>query len=188
MILLKKYSRWTYYFIRHIARLPADLFLWKNNIHFTSKINRGVVVRSSSVGKYIYIGNNCSINRAGISNYCSIAPGVMIGGMEHSVDWLSTSAHLSQFNSKNNVTHIGPDVWIGANVTIKQGVKVGCGAVIGAGAVVLKDVPPYSISVGVPAKHLRFRFSDEVISELLVSKYWEEKPKLASAILEGIDS
>lgn len=67
---------------------------------------------------------------------------------------------------------IGNDVWIGDNVIIKNGVKIGDGAVVGLGAVVTKDVPPYAVVAGVPAKVIKYRFSDEIISELLELEWW----------------
>ena len=68
---------------------------------------------------------------------------------------------------------IGADVWIGANALIKGGVSIGVGAVIGAGAVVVKDIPPYAIVGGVPAKIIKYRFPDDIIELLLLSKWWE---------------
>ncbi|WP_234463862.1 CatB-related O-acetyltransferase [Paracoccus caeni] len=68
---------------------------------------------------------------------------------------------------------IGHDVWIGANAVITRGVKVGTGAVIGAGAIVTKDVPPYAIVGGVPAKLLRMRFDEETVAKLLASEWWD---------------
>ena len=73
---------------------------------------------------------------------------------------------------------VGHDVWIGAKVFIRDGVSVGSGAVVGAGAVVVKDIPDYAIVAGVPAKVIRYRFSDEIISKLLSLQWWnwpEEK-------------
>ena len=69
-------------------------------------------------------------------------------------------------------TKIGNDVWIGANAIIQSGVTIGDGAIIGSGAVVTKDVPPYAIVVGVPAKILKYRFNKEQIKELLQLKWW----------------
>jgi acetyltransferase-like isoleucine patch superfamily enzyme len=77
------------------------------------------------------------------------------------------------FNNIFSKTIIGSDVWIGVDVKIKSGLNIGTGAVIGAGAVVTKDVPAYSVVVGVPAKHLKFRFKEEIIEQLLHSKWWE---------------
>ncbi|MCZ7153797.1 CatB-related O-acetyltransferase, partial [Salmonella enterica] len=70
----------------------------------------------------------------------------------------------------------GNDVWIGANVFISRGVRVGDGAVIAAGSVVTKSVRPYEVVGGVPAKHIRFRFEPNVISELLALRWWNYEP------------
>lgn len=70
-------------------------------------------------------------------------------------------------------TIIGHDVWIGHSVIIKQGVTVGTGAVIGMGSIVTKDVAPYAIVAGSPAKEIRKRFNNEIIQKLLESKWWE---------------
>jgi serine acetyltransferase len=66
-------------------------------------------------------------------------------------------------------------VWIGCNAVIMEGVKVGNGAVVGAGAIVTKDVKPYEIVVGIPAKHLRYRFDKEIIDNIEKSKWWEKE-------------
>ena len=70
-------------------------------------------------------------------------------------------------------TSIGNDVFIGANVTVLDGVKIEDGAVIGAGAVVVKDVPPYAVVVGVPARIIKYRFDQQTIGELLKRKWWD---------------
>ena len=67
---------------------------------------------------------------------------------------------------------IGNDVWIGDGAFIKNGVTIGDGAIIGARAVVTKDIPPYAIVVGVPAKILKYRFSEQIIDRLLNTKWW----------------
>jgi acetyltransferase-like isoleucine patch superfamily enzyme len=116
------------------------------------------------------------------------------------MNWLST--HTFQYNQnwfpdvesyvgierKNKHLHhpktvIGSDVWVGNGAMIKSGVKVGHGAVIGAGAMVTKDVEPYSVVAGVPAKHVKFRFEPEIIEALLATKWWLRNP----ANLNGID-
>ncbi|MBO5552095.1 MAG: CatB-related O-acetyltransferase [Lachnospiraceae bacterium] len=71
-------------------------------------------------------------------------------------------------------TRIGSDVWLGNDVRIMGGVKIGDGAVVGTGALVTKDIPPYSINVGVPAKTIKYRFTEEQIEKLLTSKWWEK--------------
>ena len=75
-------------------------------------------------------------------------------------------------------TYIGNDVWIGENVTIKDGVKIGNGAVIGTAAVVTKDVPPYAIVAGVPAKIIKYRFDDKKIQLLQDIKWWDWSPEM----------
>ena len=74
---------------------------------------------------------------------------------------------------ENQGVEIGNDVWIGEAVFINDGVKIGTGAVVGAHSVVTKDVPPYAIVAGVPAKMIRYRFDEETIQKLLESKWWE---------------
>ncbi|MGN1275552.1 MAG: CatB-related O-acetyltransferase, partial [Floccifex sp.] len=84
--------------------------------------------------------------------------------------------HCEKEFRKQSRTVIGNDVWIGNNVTILAGVSVGDGAVLAAGAVVTKDVPPYAIVGGVPAKILRFRFDDGTIKELQKLEWWNKNP------------
>ncbi|MBQ9360106.1 MAG: CatB-related O-acetyltransferase [Lachnospiraceae bacterium] len=71
-------------------------------------------------------------------------------------------------------TQIGSDVWLGNGVRIMGGVRIGDGAVVGAGALVTKDIPPYSINVGVPAKTIKYRFTEDQIEKLLADKWWEK--------------
>ena len=123
-----------------------------------------------------------------IGKFCSIACGAkfIFTSANHKLGSLSTYPFPLFFEEwdldKSNVTDawdnkgdivIGNDVWIGYEAVIMQGVTIGDGAIIGTRAVVTKDVPPYSIVGGVPAKPIRKRFSDEVISQLLVIKWWD---------------
>jgi acetyltransferase-like isoleucine patch superfamily enzyme len=126
-----------------------------------------------------------------IGNYCSVASNVSIGLPDHPASLICTSPvfydnsqPLPYFFVKNktiadisNVTHIGSDVWIGQGVMIKSGVTIGTGSIVGAGSIVTKDVPPYSIVAGIPARTIRLRFSAKLINELIDSKWWEEDPK-----------
>jgi acetyltransferase-like isoleucine patch superfamily enzyme len=128
-----------------------------------------------------------------MGRYCSIAEGLETGWDGHPVDWASSSmvgyvdnihnwAVLSgrgdvkaslRFNSLKGIVEIGNDVWIGHGVFISPGVKIGDGAIIGARAVVTKDVPPYAVVGGVPARILKYRFDNKVIERLLSLAWWQ---------------
>lgn len=146
---------------------------------------------SGSLGRCSYMGADCKIN-AEIGRYCSIASDVYtISGRHPTTDWVSTSpvfysdecqcgtSYVSEklFDESSQKTIIGNDVWIGARAIIISGVKIGDGAVIAAGAVVTKDVEPYTIVGGVPAKPIRKRFTDEQIDALNKLKWWDKDDK-----------
>lgn len=140
----------------------------------------------SIIGNYTYIAPDTRIQSAIIGKFCSIGPNNVIGYGEHPIKYLSTSpmfyhtgnifgktfADDEKFERYQQIT-IGNDVWVGANVYIKNAVVIGDGSVIAAGAVVVKDVPPYAIVGGVPAKIIKYRFPEDIIHALLVIKWWE---------------
>ena len=143
-----------------------------------------------SVGNYSYgplqvlLSNNQ--NRLTIGNFCSIASEVVfIPGSDHPVDTISTfpfkvmCLHQQQGEaiSKGDIV-VDDDVWIGHGSTILSGVHIGQGAVVAAGSVVTKDVPPYAIVGGVPAKVIKYRFSPEIIEELLKIDYSKMDEKM----------
>ncbi len=150
------------------------------------KIYSGCQIVDSSIGDYTYCSYDTTINNANIGKFCSIAGNVIIGAAEHPITWVSTSPVFENVkNSGTNVrfaneemlpvkrTDIGNDVWIGAGAMIKQGVTIGNGAIVGAMAMVTKDVPPYAIVAGIPAKVIRYRFDEVTIKELEKTKWWE---------------
>lgn len=151
-----------------------------------NKLSAGTFVFRSRIGLGTYIAN-ARVQSASVGRFCSIGPGSRIGGLgRHPTDWVSTNpsfySNLNQnglsFCSQNyyeelsNVT-VGNDVWIGARVLVLDGVSIGDGAIIAAGSVVVKDVKPYEIVGGVPAKHIRDRCTMDVVSQLKTLSWWD---------------
>lgn len=174
-------------------------FFNDNKISKKAMISRGVSVTNSNIDEYVNIAHNAEIQKshierrtsigrytkvrgAEIGAYCAVSWDVTIGADHHPTNRISGSAAFFQKRfglveqnlSKGEVpvTKIGNDVLIGCNSVIKAGVKVGNGAIIGSGAVVLSDVEPYEIVGGVPAKHIGWRFDEEVRNRLNESEWW----------------
>ena len=147
-----------------------------------------IVGPNVKIGKHTRILSGRLWNDIVIGRYCGISHNVHIAPGEHALQYLSVldyfyskaDYYLEEMRAKK--TFIGNDVLIGVNAVVKSGVRVGDGAVIGSNAVVLKDVPAYSIVVGVPAKIVKYRFSEEIIAKLLQLKWWE----MDERILKGL--
>lgn len=145
-----------------------------------------------SIGAFSYTGPGCVFTSTKIGRYCSIAANVTIGPTQHPVTRFSTHlftfGSLGPFNGSEEferirrrdapfkggtITTIGNDVWIGAGAVIMRGITVGDGAIIGTAAVVTKDVPPYTVVGGVPAKVIKRRFSADIVADLLDTRWWD---------------
>ena len=153
-------------------------------------------INTVEVGQYTYGRINALTfndqNKLKIGHFCSIGPNVMfVVSADHYLDRISTFPFMVKVTqtvtteglSKGDIT-VEDDVWIGYGATILSGVHIGQGAVIAAGTVVTKDVPPYAIVAGVPAKVIKYRFSQEWIDYFLTLDYGKLD---ASLIKEHVD-
>ncbi|HIQ81017.1 MAG TPA: CatB-related O-acetyltransferase [Candidatus Scatavimonas merdigallinarum] len=149
------------------------------------------MIYSSCIGRYTYTGRNFTAWHCTVGGFCSVSWNVSIGGANHDYTKTTTHAflyspdfgmlpegHAPGYNRFKEKCVIGNDVWIAANACICRGVTVGDGAVVAAGAVVTKDVDPYTIVAGVPAKPVRKRFSEDIIAVLQKSKWWNYPEKV----------
>lgn len=157
------------------------------NIH----ISKGSQVDATSeIGANTYIGQNSFITKSKIGRYGSIANNVSIGQGEHTINRISTSSIFykspwTELTAENCV--IGADVWIGVDAIVLRGVEVGTGVVIGANAVVTKNVPDFAVVAGVPARIIKYRFSDLQQTAILNSKWWDFEPIEAAEIIARLE-
>lgn len=150
-------------------------------------------IKDSVVGGYTYIQNNCILEKCKIGSFCSLGDNVKVLSATHPTkDFVSTCPAffstvcqcLTTFTDRNLFDEfrrvqgygciIGNDVWIGSNVIILGGVTIGHGAIVAAGSIVNKDVPPYAIVAGIPAKIIRYRFDQYQIKRLLDNPWWNK--------------
>jgi acetyltransferase-like isoleucine patch superfamily enzyme len=149
-------------------------------------LGEDVWLKNCSIGESSYVGSNSRVQRAKIGRYTSIGPNVHIVLGNHPTSFVSTHPTFYANNKafpcfsdkvyfeEYGKVEIGNDVWIGKNVIIPGDVEIGDGAIVVAGAVVTRDVEPYSIVGGVPAKHIRYRFNEPMRRALLKDKWWNK--------------
>lgn len=172
------------YFWSKILKKVRGVAIKNSVIHVSSKVESGSLFVNSTMLRHSFCGYNCEVINVDIGSFCSIANGVIIGGGMHPTDWVSTSPVFysgrdsikKKYSEHQRTTpekvSIGHDVWIGQNALVKQGVSIGTGAVIGMGSIVTKNVAPYSIVAGCPAKIIKTRFDDALVKRLLDSEWW----------------
>lgn len=153
-----------------------------------TQVGEKTSIVESTVGDYSYLVDHCHVQYATVGKFCSIASHVRINPPNHAM-WRASQHHMTyrrvqyrldevddealfDWRRADHVT-VGHDVWMGHGAIVLPGVTVGHGAVIAAGAVVSKDVAPYSIVGGVPAKPIRDRFPIEVQTALLQIAWWD---------------
>ncbi len=153
-----------------------------------NEVGEKCIFLESEIGDYTYFGENCDVAHTKMGKFCSVAKGVRINPSNHPME--RASQHHFTYrkrkygiseendrevfqNRKDKQVNIGHDVWIGHNATIMPGVSIGSGAVIGSGSIVTKDVEPYTIVAGNPAKFIRKRFSEDISRELLKINWWD---------------
>lgn len=158
-------------------------------LHSTVKIWDHSTVTACKIDKYTYVSSNTVVSYCDIGAFCSISSYCQIGGASHPMMYVSTSPvfvlghNAFGYNLAEHAyepykkTIIGNDVWIGTHCAIRSGVNINDGAIIGMGSVVTKDIGPYEIWAGNPARFIRKRFDDEIIEKLLQTKWWEKSDK-----------
>lgn len=173
-------------------RLGYMSFVYRSVIGKNVIVYDNVLISDSSIGDYSYVGSHGRISRVTMGKFCSIASDVYMGLGRHPLNLRSTypgfyknsqgyykvaPEYISDFPEYEQIV-VGNDVWVGTRAMVMDGVTIGDGAVVAAGAVVTKDIPPYAIVGGVPAKIIRFRFSQDKIDSLLRSQWWND-PKFS---------
>ncbi len=174
--------------IRH--HFPEANYVWSPDVSLDARLGKGVGIAKDVVvnagvdlGDFSYVNRGAILFSGKIGRFCSIAHYSQIGAEQHPVRHLSTSPFIygkgnlvgSPFNYEEfpEPPVIGSDVWIGSSAVILQGVTVGHGAIVASGAVVTKNVEPFKIVGGVPAREIGQRFPVEVINRLLDLAWWE---------------
>jgi len=197
IIYLANYIRYKMKYKGH--QVSPRSFLYNVELGKKNVICGGNYLRDCKIGSYTYISGNdgggivSGYNNVAIGKFCSIGTNIeIITASSHHKEFISTFPFYSMRNSfcfdeergrrftEIRPVTIGNDVWIGSNVTILPRVTVPDGAIVGAGSVVSRDIEPYSIAAGCPAKTIGFRFEKETRDQLLRIKWWdwpEEKIK-----------
>jgi acetyltransferase-like isoleucine patch superfamily enzyme len=184
IILECKRLKTTYKYRKNNLILSLNCIITDSKFGQNNFLGENVSLINSSIGDYSYVNRNSKLRNTKMGKFCSIGPNVQIILGKHPFDYVSshpvfysnnkpfpTFAELNYIKEYGNVT-IGNDVWIGEGVLIPSGVKIGNGAVVTARAVVTKDVEPYTVVGGVPAKLIKSRFDYDTVQQIEQSEWW----------------
>jgi virginiamycin A acetyltransferase len=193
--------------LRANGQIKPDTLLKGVNIRGNVTVGNNCILKFVDIAGKVHIGNYTTINGPNvqifskvnpivIGSFCSIARDVAMQEYNHRTDRLSTYYFEKNFvgvKSQNEIFSKGPitigsDVWIGTKSIILSGVTIGHGAIIAAGSVVTKDVPPYAIVGGNPARLIKYRFASDIIEDLLKLSWWDwpfEKIRANAQIFSG---
>lgn len=167
-----------------LVKVARGTALRRTQVHASSRIHAGSTAVDCQVDRHSFVGYDCQLLNVEIGPFCSLGSRITIGGVAHPSHFVSTSpvflSHKDSVKAKfarhdylpSIPTTLGADVWVGDGAFIKAGVNVGHGAIIGMGAVVTRDVPPYAVVAGNPARLIRYRFDEDVVQGLLHSAWW----------------
>jgi phosphonate metabolism protein (transferase hexapeptide repeat family) len=169
-------------------RIEKDVTLKRVTLGAYTEIKAHSSLEEVSVGAYSYFAGSNQAIYASIGKFSSIATFVRINPgnhpcydrvAQHHFTYRSAEFGFAPDDSaffegrRQHRVIIGNDVWIGHNAVVMPGVKIGDGAVIGSASVVTRDIPPYAVAVGVPARVIRMRFSDEMIEKIARCRWWD---------------
>lgn len=179
------------------VKIDNNVFIADCRIDRNVRIYRDCDLFETEIARYSYIAQRSVISHTKIGAFCSLGRNIHCTGANHPIEYLSTSPIFyssrkqcgTSFSDKDKFNEfleidIGNDVWIGSNAIILGGVKISNGAIIGAGSVVTKNVDPYSIVAGNPAKHIRYRFDENIIKKIIELAWWEWDDELILKNLE----
>jgi len=214
---MKAWLKRIYYRLRYYkknVRFASNVLLnTKNSFEGLNTIGENTEIATCVIGLGSYVSDRSVIKQAIIGRFCSIGSNVQTGMGTHPSKvfvsshpaFYTTEPHAGFTFAKKNifadhvftdpenkyVVEIGNDVWIGSNVIIMDGIKIGDGAIVAAGSVVTADVLPYAIVGGVPAKLIRYRFTEIQIEKLSTIKWWNwdiKEIELKSSLFNNIES
>jgi acetyltransferase-like isoleucine patch superfamily enzyme len=185
------------------AQVRSDCKVFESELGRNAVIYSNTVLSKTTFGDFSYVNESSLLRGVSVGRFCSIGPHFLCGYGDHPTVFVSTSPAFystkmqcgtsftqRDYFSETSTTAIANDVWIGARVFVRDGVKIGDGAMVGAGAVVVRDIPPYAIVGGVPAKIIRYRFAPELVDELLTLQWWnwkEERLREAQPLIAESD-